>query len=126
MAPITKKNTSSFLFIPKHKHLKDNFFPQMLVVSLFGLGRILVTLSAKTTQSFSSKHHPGFVKNNTFFSISITNKLPTFFSASVSQLAASMSSKRTRKSLQLQQVLEIETENHQKVRLSLSLLFELF
>ncbi|KAK7335833.1 hypothetical protein VNO80_27904 [Phaseolus coccineus] len=62
----------------------------MSVVSVFGLGRIHVSLSAKTTQSFSSKPHP------------------------VSQLGASVTSKGTRKRLQLQHVPEIETENHQK------------
>ncbi|ESW22419.1 hypothetical protein PHAVU_005G152500 [Phaseolus vulgaris] len=62
----------------------------MSVVSVFGLGRIHVSLSAKTTQFFSSKPH------------------------SVSQLGASVTSKRTRKGLQLQHVPQIETENHQK------------
>jgi len=101
----------------------------MLVASVFGLGRIHVSLLPKTTQFFSSKPHPGFVRISLLhFCISITNKLTTtFFPASVSQLRASVTNKRTRKSLQLQQhVPEIETEKHQKVRLSVSLLFELF
>ncbi|QCE09127.1 endonuclease III [Vigna unguiculata] len=51
----------------------------MLVASVFGLGRIHVSLLPKTTQFFSSKPHP------------------------VSQLRASVTNKRTRKSLQLQQ-----------------------
>ncbi|XP_047176054.1 endonuclease III homolog 1, chloroplastic-like isoform X2 [Vigna umbellata] len=54
------------------------------------LGRIQVSIPAKTTQFFSSKPHP------------------------VSQLRASVTTKTTRKSLQLQHVPEIETENHQK------------
>ncbi|WVY99288.1 hypothetical protein V8G54_025358 [Vigna mungo] len=55
------------------------------------LGRIHVSIPAKTTQLFSSKPHP------------------------VSQLRVSVTTKTTRKSLQLQHVPEIETENHQKI-----------
>lgn len=91
------------------------------------LGRIHVSIPAKTTQLFSSKPHPGFVRITLLhFCISITNKLTTFFPASVSQLRASVTTKTTRKSLQLQHVPEIETENHQKVRLSVSLSFGFF
>ncbi|CAJ1955568.1 unnamed protein product [Sphenostylis stenocarpa] len=62
----------------------------MLVVSWFGLGRIHVSLCAKRSHSFFSKPHPG------------------------SQLGASVTNKRSSKSLQLQHFPEIETENHKK------------
>ncbi|RDX64850.1 Endonuclease III-like 2, chloroplastic, partial [Mucuna pruriens] len=60
----------------------------MSLVSLFGLGRIKVSVCGKTTKCFSSKTHP------------------------VSQVRISESNKRAKKSAQLQHVPETEIEDH--------------